>query len=419
MRSVETEGDLQALREAGKINALVHRTLKAALEPGVTGLELDGLARQVLDQCGATAAFAELMDFPGAVCISLNHEIGHGIPDGRPLQAGDLVKIDVGVGYNGWYSDAAATYVIGSATPEQKHLLSVTRSALSAGIAEVAPNVPLSNVSAAIYQVVRSGGCDCVRLAFGHGIGMALQEDPRIANFGPPGRGPRIRKGMALAIEPVVTTGLRYKRTLDNGWTDVTVDGSLSAHFEHTVLVTESGCEIVTDFESVEGHDALQQSRLASAGTVNHPNLGELSLRPKAAADEARILELAHQTMDPILMEAWGRRVQSGEIRGDRQSRTMVLETSDGTLAGFVTYRCQDSSLYVQTLIIAPEYQRRGLGQLVMQELESKAREIGLTVLDLWVQANNHNAIAFYSKLGFVAAGTPYFNTVAMRKDLV
>jgi methionine aminopeptidase type I len=414
---VETEKDLQVLREAGRINARVHRTLQAALAPGITGLELDELARQVLQQCGATAAFDEWHGFPGAVCISVNHEVGHGIPDGRPLRTGDLVKIDVGVCYEGWHSDAAATYAIGTPTPEQEHLMSVTRNALSAGISQVAPDVPLSNVSAAMYEVVKGGGCDCVRRAFGHGIGMALHEDPKIASFGPQGRGPRLREGMALAIEPVVTAGLRYTRTLPNGWTDVTVDGSLSAHFEHTVVVTHNGCEIVTNFAAGEGSDEPLPN-LVPVRTVCHQKLGSLRIRPKTAADEPRILELAHQTMDPILMEAWGRRAQSGELWGDRQARTLVLEQSDDAVAGFVTYRMQERSVYVQTLIISPEYQRCGLGQLLMQEVEALARERGITVVDLWVQVNNGGAIAFYSKLGFAPSGTPYFNTLAMRKEL-
>jgi ribosomal protein S18 acetylase RimI-like enzyme len=265
--------------------------------------------------------------------------------------------------------------------------------------------------------VVRSSGYETVRHAFGHGIGIALHEDPQIANFGPAGRGPRLRAGMVVAIEPVVTAGMRYTRTLDDGWTTVTVDGSLAAHFEHTVLITEAGPEILTGASMDASAAGAMEDRGPFVFTVQTHQFGQIRIRRMQPTDQSAMLGLAHLTMDPILMEAWGRRSRSSELFGDPAAEAWVCELDSGELVGFVIFILGEV-LHVNTLVVSPMCQNIGLGRVLMMELEGVARRKRLPAVELWVQENNARAIGFYDKLGFVVVGKPYFRTLHMRKTL-
>jgi ribosomal protein S18 acetylase RimI-like enzyme len=220
-----------------------------------------------------------------------------------------------------------------------------------------------------------------------------------------------------VAIEPVVTGGMRYTRTLDDGWTTVTVDGSLAAHFEHTVLITEAGPEILTR----ASWDTNREGNLEDCGefalTVRTDKLGQIHIRRMQGTDERAMLDLAHLTMDPILMEAWGRRSQPNELFGDPAAEAWVCALDSGEMVGFVIF-VMGELLHVNTLVVSPMCQRTGLGHALMMELEGVARRRQLSAVELCVQENNFTAIAFYEKLGFVVVGKPYFRTLHMRKTL-
>jgi methionyl aminopeptidase len=234
------------MREAGRIVALVHQELKKVIEPGITTKELDALAEKVIRSHGASPSFKGYGGFPGNICTSINEELVHGIPSGRKLKEGDIISIDIGAEYKGYHGDSAWTYPVGEISEEDRRLLRVTEESLYKGLAEAKPGARLSNISHAIQTHVESAGFSIVREYVGHGIGSKLHEDPQIPNFGPPNRGPRLKPGMVLAIEPMVNAGERYVHTLADRWTVVTQDGKKCAHFEHTIAITESGYEILT-----------------------------------------------------------------------------------------------------------------------------------------------------------------------------
>ncbi|MBB3114310.1 methionyl aminopeptidase [Paenibacillus phyllosphaerae] len=234
------------MREAGRIVADTHRLLKQAIRPGITTLELDGIAESYIRSQGATPSFKGYNQFPGSICASVNEELVHGIPGPRKLNDGDIISIDIGAQFEGYHGDSAWTYGVGEISEENRRLLEVTEQSLYAGLALVKPDVRLFTISHAIQQVIEAAGFSVVREYVGHGIGTSLHEEPQIPNYGLPDRGPRLKPGMVLAIEPMVNIGERYVRTLEDNWTVVTQDGSWCAHFEHTVAVTADGCEILT-----------------------------------------------------------------------------------------------------------------------------------------------------------------------------
>lgn len=234
------------MREAGRIVAETHRLMAQAVKPGVTTGELDAIAEKYIRSQGATPSFKGYNGFPSSICASVNDELVHGFPGSRKLNEGDIISIDIGAQYEGYHGDSAWTYAVGSVTPEVQRLLDVTEESLYAGLALVKPDVRLYTVSHAIQKVIEAAGFSVVREYVGHGIGADLHEEPQIPNYGIPDRGPRLKLGMALAIEPMVNIGERYVRTLEDNWTVVTQDGSWCAHFEHTVVVTEDGFEILT-----------------------------------------------------------------------------------------------------------------------------------------------------------------------------
>ncbi|MCF6094820.1 type I methionyl aminopeptidase [Microaerobacter geothermalis] len=242
----KTQAEIAIMREAGRIVALTHQLLKSAIRPGITTKELDHLAEEFIRKHGAIPSFKGYGGFPGSVCTSVNDELVHGIPGERKLKDGDIISIDIGAEVEGYHGDSAWTYAVGSISEENQKLLQVTKDSLFIGLNEAKPNARLSDISHAIQRYVEQHGFSIVREYVGHGIGKNLHEDPQIPNFGPPGRGPRLKPGMVLAIEPMVNAGERYVKTLDDHWTVVTQDHSMCAHFEHTIVITESGYEILT-----------------------------------------------------------------------------------------------------------------------------------------------------------------------------
>jgi methionyl aminopeptidase len=246
MIMLKTREEIEIMRAANVIVADVLRELRRRVQPGVTTAELDRVAEDMTRQRGATPAFKGYAPagrvFPRSVCTSINDEVVHGIPsERRILREGDLIGLDFGVCYEGFYGDAAVTVAVGQADPEAERLMQVTEEALWAGIEQVRPGNRLGDVSAAIQERVERDGFSVVREFVGHGIGRRLHEEPQVPNFGKRDRGVRLREGMVLAIEPMVNAGAPDVRVKEDGWTAVTIDGRRSAHFEHSVAVTERG----------------------------------------------------------------------------------------------------------------------------------------------------------------------------------
>lgn len=242
----KAEFELTIMREAGRIVAETHRLMKQAVQPGITTAELDRIAERYIRSQGATPSFKGYNGFPASICTSVNDELVHGIPGQRILNEGDIISIDIGAHYEGYHGDSAWTYPVGSISNETQKLLDVTEQSLYAGIAEAKPDVRLFTISHAIQKKIEEENLSVVREYVGHGIGTGLHEEPQIPNYGIPDRGPRLKPGMVLAIEPMVVAGERYVKTLEDNWTVVTVDGTLCAHFEHTVAITADGYEILT-----------------------------------------------------------------------------------------------------------------------------------------------------------------------------
>jgi methionyl aminopeptidase len=246
--TLKSAGEIERMRASGKVVAEVLDAVEAAIRPGVATVELDRLAESIISGYeGARPAFKGYGGFPASICASVNDEVVHGIPSqSRRLESGDIVGIDVGVLMDGYHADAARTFAVGEVEPKTKRLLEVTRAALEAGIEAARAGARLGDVSAAIQAVAESAGFSIVRDLVGHGIGQHLHEDPQVPNFGVEGRGLELEPGLVIAIEPMVNLGGSEVRTLEDAWTIVTIDSSLSAHFEHTVAITENGPDILT-----------------------------------------------------------------------------------------------------------------------------------------------------------------------------
>ncbi|MCK0473346.1 type I methionyl aminopeptidase [Halalkalibacter sp. APA_J-10(15)] len=242
----KTERELEIMREAGKIVALTHQELKQHIQPGISTKELDGIAEKLIRSHGATPSFKGYNGFTGSICASVNEELVHGIPGKRVLKEGDIISIDIGAKLNGYHGDSAWTYAVGDIAENDQELLEVTETSLYQGLDQAKFGARLSDISHAIQSYAEPLGYSIVREYVGHGVGQDLHEDPQIPHYGPPGKGPRLKPGMVLAIEPMINAGTRYVRTLSDQWTVVTVDGKNCAHFEHTIAITESGYEILT-----------------------------------------------------------------------------------------------------------------------------------------------------------------------------
>jgi methionyl aminopeptidase len=239
--------EVQEMQRPGEIVGGAHRRVREVVQPGVTTGEVDELVEQYIRQEGGKPAFKGYRGFPASICISVNQEVVHGIPGDRVLQEGDIVGVDIGVQALGFYADAAQTLPVGNVSEAGEQLLQVTREALYGGIAEAREGNRVGDVSHAVQTLVESHGFSVVRSLVGHGIGRSMHEDPQVPNFGKPGEGPELKAGMVLAIEPMVNAGGFEIEVLSDEWTVVTRDGSLSAHFEHSVAITENGPVILTD----------------------------------------------------------------------------------------------------------------------------------------------------------------------------
>ncbi|MCD7954260.1 MAG: type I methionyl aminopeptidase [Lachnospiraceae bacterium] len=245
--SVKSAHEIELMREAGRLLNIVHKELAAAIRPGVSTWELDKIGADVIRSFGCTPNFLNYNGFPASFCISINEEVVHGIPSKkRILKEGDIVSVDAGLIYKGMHSDAARTYGVGRISPEAQQLIDVTRESFFRGIAMARDGHRLHEISAAVNDYVDQFGYGVVRDLVGHGIGHALHEDPQIPNFRQKSRGIRLVKGMTLAVEPMITAGRADVEWLDDNWTVVTEDGSLAAHYENTILVTDGEPEILS-----------------------------------------------------------------------------------------------------------------------------------------------------------------------------
>jgi methionyl aminopeptidase len=244
---LKTVREVEKMRRAGRIVRDVLQAVRAMVKPGVTTLDLERMAEKMIEEAGATPAFKGYHGFPCVLCTSLNEQVVHGIPSLKTvLREGDILSVDCGVVIDGYYGDSAITIPVGKVSAETQRLLDVTRASLGKAIDAVRPGAMLGDVGAAVQEMVEAEGFSVVKEFVGHGIGTKMHEDPQIPNFGQRGRGVRLREGMVLAIEPMVNAGGDAVRVLKDGWTAVTEDGSLSAHFEHTVAVTRDGAAILT-----------------------------------------------------------------------------------------------------------------------------------------------------------------------------
>ena len=243
---IKSDREIAAMREAGRAVALVLRILAGELKAGMKTRELDAIAARELERLGAKPSFKGYRGFPANLCVSVNDERVHGIPGERVLAEGDIVSLDLGAIVDGFQGDAALTVGIGEISPEAERLLETTRAALQAGVDMAYAGARLGDISAAIQQYAESRGYGVIREYTGHGIGREMHEEPQIPNFGQPGTGPLLKRGMTLALEPMVSIGDWRTRLDGNRWTVLTADGSLSAHFEDTVAITDDGAEILT-----------------------------------------------------------------------------------------------------------------------------------------------------------------------------
>ncbi len=247
MINIKNKEEIEIMRHCNRIVAVTREELKGLVKPGVTTLELDQMAESLIRKQGAVPAFKGYRGFPRTLCTSINHEVVHGIPSAqRRLVEGDIIGIDMGAVWKGYYGDTAITCAVGGISDKASSLLRVTQEALYKGIEAARPEGRLHDIGAAIQAHVESAGFSIVREFVGHGIGRSLHEDPQIPNYGKSGTGPLLRVGMVIAIEPMVNMGGPEVEVLEDGWTAVTKDRSLSAHFEHTVAITENGPEILT-----------------------------------------------------------------------------------------------------------------------------------------------------------------------------
>jgi methionyl aminopeptidase len=262
-----SQGEIDKLRRVNQLVARILAELRQVVVPGISTGDIDELAERRVREAGAEPAFKGYHGYPATVCASVNEQVVHGIPSTRPMVSGDIVSIDMGAKLDGFFGDCAVTVPVGQVSAEAIELLRVTEEALFRGIDRVRPGARVSDIGAAVQEHVEAQGYSVVREFVGHGIGTALHEEPQVANYGPAGHGPRLSEGMVIAIEPMVNAGKAAVKVLSDGWTAVTKDKSLSAHFEHTVVVTREGCEILT-LLPVDAARARQllSGRVASSG---------------------------------------------------------------------------------------------------------------------------------------------------------
>lgn len=247
MISLKSSREIEIMREGGRILSSVLSDLKLFVEPGITTREVERYAEKLIKERGGVAAFKGYRGYPGSICTSVNEEVVHGIPSDRKLKEGDLLSVDIGVGYKGYFTDAARTWPVGAISQEDEFLIEVARDSIyKAALEHLVPGKRLGDVSSAIQHFIESNGFGVIRDFVGHGIGQAIHEDPQVPNFGKAGRGLKLETGLVLAVEPMVTMGDYEVMVLDDDWTVVTCDREKSSHHEETIVITEVGPEILT-----------------------------------------------------------------------------------------------------------------------------------------------------------------------------
>ena len=258
MIALKSAREIETMRRSGKVTAAVLTELMAAVRPGMSTRELDALAEKGIRSRGGVPTFLGYNGFTGSICASINDEVVHGIPGDRTLLDGDLLSIDIGTTLDGYVSDTAVTVAVGAISPDAQALLDVTQECLMAGIAAMLPGNRVGDIGAAVQAHAEKHGYGVVRELVGHGVGRAMHEEPQVPNYGKVGTGPELRTGLVLAIEPMITQGHHSTKTLKDGWTVVTADGKLAAHFEHTIAMTDEGPKILTLREVGEHPDAAR-----------------------------------------------------------------------------------------------------------------------------------------------------------------
>jgi methionyl aminopeptidase len=244
---IKTSAEIDRMRRSGEVLRQVHEAVRPLVVPGASTMDLEKAAAARMDELRAVSAFKGYHGFPAVLCTSVNSEVVHGIPSPKRILAdGDIISIDCGVIVDGFYSDCAVTYAVGVPSPTARRLLDVTRASLQKAIQQAQVGGRLGDISAAVQEMCEAEGFGVVKEFVGHGIGKSMHEDPQVPNFGPRGKGPRLKAGMVLAIEPMINAGGPEVKVLPDGWTTVTLDGSLSAHFEHTVAITKDGPQVLT-----------------------------------------------------------------------------------------------------------------------------------------------------------------------------
>ncbi len=247
MIKIKSPHEIEAMRSAGRILAETFEYLAESIQPGITTAELDELASRFIRKNNATCSFWQYNGYPAHICSSVNEQVVHGIPSKKVrLSEGDIVSLDIGVFYKGYHSDSARTFAVGTISPEAEKLIRVTKESFYEGLKMAQAGNRVLDIGASVQTYVEQNGFSVVRSLVGHGVGSALHEDPEVPNFGTPGRGARLMPGMTLAIEPMVNQGTYHVNTLSDGWTVVTADGKLSAHYEHTILIKDGEAEILT-----------------------------------------------------------------------------------------------------------------------------------------------------------------------------
>lgn len=244
---IKTQREIEIMRKAGKIVAGAHELVKKYIKPGISTMELDKIVEDYIRSCNALPAFKGYNGFPASICASVNDEVVHGIPSSSViLKEGDIISVDIGSIFEGYVGDGAKTFPVGKIDSEKELLIKVTRQSFYEGIKYAKPGFRLSDISHAVQTHAESFGFSVVRDFVGHGVGRKMHEDPQIPNFGKPGKGPRLQKGMVLAIEPMINAGTYHVNILSNDWTVVTLDGKPSAHYEHTIAITDGEAELLT-----------------------------------------------------------------------------------------------------------------------------------------------------------------------------
>ena len=249
MISLKSPREIECMRRAGRLTAQARALAGSMVRPGVTTPEIDTAVRKFIESHGAKPSFLGYSGFPGSACISINEEVIHGIPGPRKLKEGDIVSVDVGAFLDGFHGDCAATFACGQVSDEAMHLIHVTEQSFWEGIRNARPGCRVYDISHAVQQYVEASGCSVVRDFVGHGVGAKLHEPPEVPNFGPAGHGPRLQPGMTIAVEPMVCAGDWRVKVLKDGWTTVSADGSLTAHYENTILITDGEPEVLTRVE--------------------------------------------------------------------------------------------------------------------------------------------------------------------------